>query len=70
MNGQAQAQRGVQVPWISLLIAMVLALAALFVLGLDQGQTLALVQGNTAYDMNWVHEFVHDARHAAGFPCH
>jgi cobalt transporter subunit CbtB len=29
-----------------------------------------LVQGSAAFDMNLIHELVHDARHAAGFPCH
>jgi cobalt transporter subunit CbtB len=53
----------------SLLVAT-LALAALYVLGLDQGQLLSLVQGAAAFDQNLIHEAVHDARHAAGFPCH
>jgi cobalt transporter subunit CbtB len=29
-----------------------------------------LVQGPAAFDVNLIHEAVHDARHAAGFPCH
>ena len=65
-----QAQPVSRIPWLSLLIASALALVALFVLGLDQGQTFAAVQGTSAYDVKWIHEFVHDARHAAGFPCH
>jgi hypothetical protein len=52
------------------LVAALLALWGLFVLGFDQGQTLALAQGDTAYQLNLIHELVHDARHAAGFPCH
>ena len=51
-------------------IAAALALVGLFVLAFDQGQTLALAQGDTAYQLNLIHELVHDARHAAGFPCH
>ena len=43
---------------------------ALYVLALDQGFLLSLVQGAQAFDMNLIHEAVHDARHAAGFPCH
>ena len=43
---------------------------ALYVLALDQGFLLSLVQGAPAFDMNLIHEAVHDARHAAGFPCH
>ena len=46
------------------------AVFALYVVGLDQGQLLSLVQGNVAFDQNLIHETIHDARHAAGFPCH
>jgi hypothetical protein len=41
-----------------------LALLALYFVGMDQGATS--VFGNNTY----VHEFVHDARHLLGFPCH
>ena len=47
-----------------------LAVFALYVLALDQGFLLSLAQGSAAFDMNLIHEFVHDARHAAGYPCH
>jgi hypothetical protein len=50
--------------------AVLLALGGLFVLGFDQGQVLAIAQGDTAYHVNLIHELVHDARHAAGLPCH
>lgn len=49
---------------------MLLGAAALYVLTLDQGFLLSLIQGPVAFDMNLIHELVHDARHAAGFPCH
>jgi uncharacterized membrane protein SpoIIM required for sporulation len=42
----------------------------LFIVGYDQGQLFSLVQGEQAYNHLWVHEFSHDMRHAAGFPCH
>ncbi len=42
----------------------------LFIVGYDQGQLFSLVQGEKAYNDLWVHEFSHDMRHAAGFPCH
>lgn len=48
------------VPW--LMFAAFLLLALYFV-GADQGAT-ALVPGEA------LHEFVHDARHLLGFPCH
>lgn len=56
-------------PWTSGGL-VVLALFMLYALALDQGLLLSWVQGPVAFDMNLIHEFVHDARHAAGFPCH
>ncbi len=61
---QATGTRGV------LAGAVVLSLFALYLLALDQGFFLSLFQGNVAFDMNLLHELVHDARHVAGFPCH
>lgn len=59
----------IRLEMVGILLAL-LALFALYVLGLDQGQLLSLVQGGIAFDQNLIHEAVHDARHAAGFPCH
>lgn len=50
--------------------ALVAAFLAYLVLFVDQGHLFSVVQGQTAFDTNFMHEFVHDARHAAGFPCH
>jgi hypothetical protein len=66
---QERIARPIAIPW-PLIIAALVALWGLFVLGFDQGQTLAFVQGDSAYAMNLIHELVHDARHATGFPCH
>lgn len=44
--------------------AAFLALLLLYFVGLDQGATS--VFGNNTY----IHEFVHDARHLLGYPCH
>ena len=44
--------------------AVVLALLAYYFIGVDQG--MLSVFGNDTH----VHEFVHDARHFLGFPCH
>lgn len=41
-----------------------LALLVLYFVGMDQGATS--VFGNSTY----IHEFMHDARHLLGFPCH
>ena len=53
---------------IGILIAIMLF--GLFMVGFDQGQLFSLVQGHKAFAVNWLHEFNHDLRHAAGFPCH
>ena len=47
-----------------------LAIFGFYILALDQGWLLSLVQGERAFDLNFIHEAVHDARHVAGFPCH
>jgi hypothetical protein len=49
------------VPWAILAGAVVVAL--LFVVGADQG-IASVVSGER------VHEFLHDARHLLGVPCH
>ena len=51
------------------LLVFILAFG-LFIVGYDQGQLFSLVQGEQAYNDLWDHEFSHDMRHAAGFPCH
>jgi hypothetical protein len=48
-------------PW--LLLGGVLSLVALYFVGVEQGAA-ALFPGGL------VHEYVHDARHLLGFPCH
>jgi len=49
---------------------VVLGVFTLYVVALDQGFLLSWIQGPAAFDMNLIHEALHDARHAAGFPCH
>lgn len=52
-------------------LAVLAAAGALYaILAFDQGHLLSLVQGQTAFDTNFIHELVHDARHLAGLPCH
>ncbi len=48
--------------WLSL--SAFFALLLLYFIGVDQGATS--VFGDNMY----IHEFVHDARHLLGFPCH
>lgn len=49
-------------PW--LIGALLVGLALYYFVGIDQGATS--VFGDNMY----VHEFMHDARHLLGFPCH
>ncbi len=49
---------------------LAVALVGLFLIGLDQGQALSTIMGQTAYQQNLLHELFHDFRHAAGFACH
>ena len=48
--------------WLT--ITAFLALLVVYFVGMDKGATS--VFGNNTY----IHEFVHDARHLLGFPCH
>ncbi len=48
-------------PWA--VFGGLLALLALYFVGAEEGAT-SLIRGM------YVHEFVHDARHLLGFPCH
>jgi len=43
---------------------------ASFFVGFDQGHFFSIVQGEDAFIEQFLHEFTHDMRHAAGFPCH
>jgi hypothetical protein len=56
--------------WVILGGVLVLSLLALYLVGFDQGFLLALFQGKSAYQMNMIHELIHDSRHIAAFPCH
>ena len=49
---------------LTLVSAMFFALALYYVIGIEQG-ALSIFGGNS-----YVHEFMHDARHFLGFPCH
>jgi uncharacterized membrane protein SpoIIM required for sporulation len=59
-----------EVPKMAVGILLGILVFGLFIVGYDQGHLFSIVQGQTAYDELWMHEFYHDMRHAAGFPCH
>jgi hypothetical protein len=51
-------------------ILIVILIFTMFLVGFDQGQLFSIAQGQEAYHNMWIHEFAHDMRHTAGFPCH
>jgi putative cobalt transporter subunit CbtB len=57
-------------PKIAIGVLLAILLFGMFIVGYDQGQLFSLVEGQKAFDDLWMHEFYHDLRHAAGFPCH
>lgn len=56
--------------WVILAGALVLGLLLLYAVGFDQGFLVSLFQGHAAYQVNMIHELIHDSRHIAAFPCH
>jgi uncharacterized membrane protein SpoIIM required for sporulation len=58
------------VPKIAVGVLLGVLVLGVFVMGFDQGQIFSMAQGEQAYNDMWIHEFSHDMRHSAGFPCH
>ncbi|MDW0252455.1 MAG: CbtB domain-containing protein [Nitrososphaeraceae archaeon] len=58
------------IPKIAVGVLLGILVFGLFIVGYDQGNLFSLAQGEQAFDTMWMHEFYHDMRHAAGFPCH
>jgi hypothetical protein len=59
-----------QIPKVAIGILVGILFFGMFIVGYDQGYLFSLVEGQKAFDEKWIHEFYHDMRHAAGFPCH
>jgi hypothetical protein len=63
------------VPRVAVGILLGVLAFGVFIVGFDQGEMLGFTvpadgsEGNEP-GTNWAHEFYHDMRHAAGFPCH
>ena len=60
----------VGVPKIAVGVLLGVLVFGVFEMGFDQGQIFSVAQGEQAYGDMWMHEFSHDMRHSAGFPCH
>jgi Probable cobalt transporter subunit (CbtB) len=62
------------VPGVAVGILLGVLAFGIFIVGFDQGEVLGFTvpadgsEGGSG--TNWAHEFYHDMRHAAGFPCH
>ena len=58
------------VPIYAVAILAIIFVLGLFVVGYDQGHIFSVIIGEQAYEDLYIHELMHDMRHAAGFPCH
>jgi hypothetical protein len=65
-----QIVKAAGVPKIAVGVLLGVLVFGIFVMGFDQGQIFSMAQGEQAYNDMWIHEFSHDMRHSAGFPCH
>ena len=57
-------------PIFAIVVLTFVFIFGLFIVGYDQGHIFSVVQGEQAFVDQFLHEFSHDLRHAAGFPCH
>ena len=58
------------IPKAALAVLTTVFIIGLFVVGFDQGHIFSIIYGESAFLDQFLHEFTHDMRHAAGFPCH
>ena len=64
------SNRAVAIPAVALFILVSVFIIGLFVVGFDQGHIFSMINGESAFIDQFLHELTHDMRHAAGFPCH
>ena len=62
--------RFVVIPTVALLTLVSVFIVGLFVVGFDQGHIFSMINGESSFIDQFLHELTHDMRHAAGFPCH
>ena len=58
------------IPIFPIIALAIVFVVGLFIVGYDQGHIFSLAHGEQAFIDQFLHEFTHDIRHAAGFPCH
>jgi Probable cobalt transporter subunit (CbtB) len=69
------AKENNNVPKIAIGVLLGILIFGMFVVGYDQGQMVQALFAPIGVHLNHdqlmlIHEFNHDLRHAAGFPCH
>ena len=69
------AQERSDIPKLAIGILAAIFVLSMFVVGYDQGQLVQALVAPIGIHLNhdqlmFIHEFNHDLRHAAGFPCH
>jgi hypothetical protein len=62
-------------PKIAIGVLVIILIVGMFIIGYDQGQLAQAIFTPLGIHLNhdqlmMIHEFNHDLRHAAGFPCH
>jgi Probable cobalt transporter subunit (CbtB) len=63
-------KEAMKIPKVAVGLLLGILVFGMFMVGYDQGHLFSVAQGEQAYEDLWMHEFYHDMKHAAGFPCH
>ena len=70
LNNKLTTRSLTNTPIFAIAILAFVFIFGLFIIGYDQGHIFSVVEGEQAFIDQFLHEFSHDLRHAAGFPCH
>ena len=62
--------RSAVIPTVALFTLISVFIVGLFIVGFDQGHIFSMINGESAFVDQFLHELTHDMRHTAGFPCH
>ena len=62
--------RSAVIPTVALYTLISVFIVGLFIVGFDQGHIFSMINGESAFVDQFLHELTHDMRHTAGFPCH
>lgn len=69
-NSQLESVHRFRINPLPIAALVAIFVVGIFTIGFDQGHLFSIIQGADAFDESLLHEFSHDVRHAAGFPCH